>query len=85
MERDDGGGGITAKSVQILGGTRRWVGYGFPFGSFGRRVDEKRRRVASLGRRRKPRKLCDETAAGFSGIARLRALETRRGSITAGK
>lgn len=29
-------------------------------------------RVASLGRRRKPRKLCDETPAGFSGIARLR-------------
>lgn len=56
-----------------------WVSYGSVWSSRGK-VDEKRRRwwrVASLGRRRKPRKLCDETAAGFSGIARLRALETR--------
>lgn len=41
---------------------------------------EEKRGVASLGRRRKPRKLCDETPAGFSGIARLRFSfpETRR-------
>lgn len=69
----NGGGreGITAKSVQILGGTTLdYASVRFVRGGWAKRGEAGR--VASLGRRRKPRKLCDETPAGFSGIARLR-------------